>query len=121
MLLYVASSRPATPSQLWFEEAEPEFLDKLCVPEIPSLGIKYEPVTSGFQGGIRDISTIERGLLLAREQDLNVARWRAVQASTYLADHRDSAHGPTKSEVWRQNLRGCRLPPGDTEPEFHGT
>ena len=94
---------------------------------VAEFGIETVEVTSGFQGGIRDIPTWERYLrqFSTMHDDLALLKqWSAEYAcklSAYLCG--DPAEKGSKMWKWYQGVEQVRVPPGDVwkvRPESSG-
>ena len=82
---------------------------------VDSLGIKLLEVTSGFQGGIRDLPTWEDYLRMVfavgEETRLSEVQARAARISDYLnREHRDRA---SKIDKWAHRVGTIKLPSGE--------
>jgi len=70
-----------------------------------SQGVKLTTVTSGFQGGIRDIRTIEGRLKLCHDQSLEFALENCISIAKYSEADPSKIKGLSKAQFWHQNLR----------------
>lgn len=88
---------------------------KRLYPELSSLteqlGIKPFEVTSGFQGGIRDIKTIESYLAVCHNKSIEeVKKW--VYKTCVIHAHEKARNGlNTKAEMWELSDYELRFPP----------
>jgi len=78
---------------------------------VAEVGVRPLKVTSGFQGGVRDIRTAEIALLLAREQSIEAASWRAIETAKRNDSDMVAGGSTTKAARWRDNLNAIRYPP----------
>jgi hypothetical protein len=74
------------------------------------LGIKLVDVTSGFQGGIRDLRTIEDSLVLSINKPIAEAQDWVNYICVSHAKDASRVHGKTKIELWQQGVPAIRLP-----------
>lgn len=86
------------------------------LPWVDSLGIGLLEVTSGFQGGIRDLPTWEEYLrmvfALGEETRLSDVRAKAARINNYLnREHGDRA---SKIDKWAHRVGTIRFPSGET-------
>jgi hypothetical protein len=86
-----------------------------------SLGIDLLEVTSGFQGGIRDVPTWEEYLrmvfALGEETQLSEIRTKAARISNYLnSEHSNRA---SRIDIWAHSVGTIRLPSGETAVISH--
>lgn len=74
-----------------------------------SKGINLPTVTSGFQGGVRDIRTIEERLKFCHDQSLEHTLQECIDISKYSEGLPSKVKGLTKAELWQQNIysEGC--------------
>lgn len=111
----------------WTIEKEDSFFgipDLLMIPDtvenmfagirgkVGDFGIALVKVTSGFQGGIRDIKTIERCLGFHCNRSIEVKHpvddiWR------YINKRKSRASTITKMCLWRDNVKSIRVPSAD--------
>lgn len=75
---------------------------------VENLGVGIIDVTSGFQGGVRDIRTWETALYTdryksGRPPDYSEVKERSSNTCIELATW--NSRGPSKEQVWRDNLR----------------
>ncbi len=75
------------------------------------LGVKFPKVTSGFQGGVRDVKTIEEDMKLAVGMPFDKAAQYVNQICRYMAT-RESRNGKdNKAELWNRFVKSVKLPP----------
>ena len=86
-------------------------------PDLPNkishLGIQLVDVTSGFQGGVRDIRTIESGLSFLINQPIHLTSdWLK---HIYLRHSQDKLRSSNSSKIslWSAHVPTIRLPPDD--------
>ena len=81
------------------------------IENIDALGIRLVEVSSGFQGGVRDIRTIEDSLAVATDKTLEEVRKWLLASKKYI-DNQKSRNGlDTKRELWNKEVRDVRQPP----------
>lgn len=88
---------------------------------VDSLGVKLLNVTSGFQGGIRDLPTWEKYLQMVfnlnEKTRLSEVQEKAARISNYLNhEHGDRA---SKIDKWAYRVGTIRLPSGETATIHH--
>jgi hypothetical protein len=88
--------------------------------QVTGLGIQPIKVTSGFQGGVRDINTIERYLTISlifpfKQPQLEIKEiWESV-------NRQKSRNGrDTKMDLWRENVKIVTIPPDQWPDNFRG-
>jgi hypothetical protein len=72
-----------------------------------ALGVQLIPVTSGFQGGIRDIRTIEVRLKFCHDQSLEFTINDCTSIARYSEAEPSKIKGMSKAQFWQQNLRSA--------------
>jgi hypothetical protein len=81
-----------------------------------SLGIELLEVTSGFQGGVRDVPTWEEYLrmvfALGEETQLSEIRTQAARINNYL--NKEHSNRPSRIDRWAHSVGTIRLPSGET-------
>ncbi|MDP1771780.1 MAG: hypothetical protein Q8L15_05795 [Methylobacter sp.] len=78
---------------------------------IENLGIKLFAVTSGFQGGIRDIKTIESHLAVCHGQSIEDAKSWLYKTCVFHAREKGRNEKNTKAEMWQLSDYELRFPP----------
>lgn len=83
---------------------------------VDSLGVKLLEVTSGFQGGIRDLPTWEEYLrmvfAIGEETRLSEVQAKAARISNYLNSERGDR--ASKIDKWAYRVGAVRFPSGET-------
>ena len=80
--------------------------------KVIELGISLVKVTSGFQGGIRDIKTIENCLGLHCNQPIE-GQYLVEEICRYINKQKSRAGSITKTSLWRDNIKSIRVPAAD--------
>jgi len=78
---------------------------------VAKLGVQFAEVTSGFQGGVRDIRTVEDCLGLACDQPIELASLRAPQISRIMGEGKSRDGVNDKASFWLNHVLRVRLPP----------
>lgn len=81
------------------------------VQDITKLGIKLLEVTSGFQGGIRDINTIEKALLISANRDISDALHWVSEIYRSISKQKARISEITKIEMWASGVPEIVVPP----------
>lgn len=122
----IASSRALMQPMAFLTEAwseKPDFAfrgkpDYLAVPDtieaafpgtrdgVTALGVDLLPVTSGFQGGIRDIRTLEDHLAFTPGKSFDDAARDCLAIARYYEKEKSNERGLTKAELWLRHLPG---------------
>lgn len=80
---------------------------------LPALGIKTPKVTSGFQGGIRDIKTIEEYLIVSTGYPIERPKLHIKEICEIMNRQKSRNGRDTKIELWRENVRSIVPPKSD--------
>jgi hypothetical protein len=78
---------------------------------VASLGVQFVEVTSGFQGGVRDIRTVEDWLKLACDIPIEIASLRAPQISEIMSRRKSRNGVDDKVSLWLKHPTPIRVPP----------
>ena len=90
------------------QEQFPELSNK-----VQELGIKLVDVTSGFQGGIRDIRTIESRIVLSINQPIeNLTGWIEYAYRSH-AQKKSRIASKSRIDLWAEGVPDIRHPPHD--------
>lgn len=78
---------------------------------VARLGVRFVEVTSGFQGGIRDIRTVEDWLKLSCDISIAIASLRAPQISQIMSKRKSRNGVDDKASLWLKHAPPVRVPP----------
>jgi hypothetical protein len=80
---------------------------------LKELGVNTIPVTSGFQGGVRDIKTIESSLAVCYGKEFNDSKEWVRRICAIHAHEKGRTEIETKAEMWNKSDFEIRFPPKD--------
>ena len=87
---------------------------------VSALGVKPLKVTSGFQGGIRDIKTIEEYLIISAGSPIKRPKLQ-IKEICEIVNRQKSRNGKdTKMELWRHNVKPVTIPKSQWPKTFRG-
>lgn len=78
---------------------------------VERLGVRLVEVTSGFQGGVRDIREINEAMRVQSGRPLSELPAEIAWTYQRMAGAVSRRGGDTKIEMWRQGVGEVRLPP----------
>lgn len=77
---------------------------------VSDLGVTFVEVTSGFQGGIRDIRTVEDWLKLSHDEPMEIASVRARQIAQIMSKKKSRNGADDKVALWLKHVPAIRFP-----------
>lgn len=76
-----------------------------------ALGVGLIEVTSGFQGGVRDVRTVEDWLKLFHDSPMDEASLRAKQIAQIMGKKKSRNGADDKASFWMEYVPEIRVPP----------
>lgn len=77
---------------------------------VSALGVGVVEVTSGFQGGVRDVRTVEDWLKLFHDSPIDVASLRARQIAQIMGEKKSRNGVDDKASLWMKYVPEIRFP-----------